>query len=136
MKLLFSVVDTSTFAGFRDLVMMCTLLDTIVRISELLTIKRENVDLKCGEIKLEADRTKTRRARTVPISSKTTKLLAENMKESEDFGEELLFLSYDGRPILANTWRRRMSEYGEMAAVHKKHVSPTRSGTQERCSIS
>lgn len=32
-KLLFSVVDTSTFAGFRDLVMMCTLLDTMVRFS-------------------------------------------------------------------------------------------------------
>jgi integrase/recombinase XerD len=123
-KVLLDVIDTSTFAGFRDYVMVCTLLDTMVRISELLAIKRSNVNLKEGTIKLEAHATKTRRARMVPISSKTAKLLDEYMKESEEFGEELLFLSYDGRPILANSWRRRLSEYGELAGIDQKRVSP------------
>lgn len=77
-------MDTSTFAGFR-------------------AIKRINVNLKEGAIKLEAHETKTRRAKTVPISSKTSKLLADYMKESKEFGEGLLFLTYDWRPVLANS---------------------------------
>lgn len=123
-KALLDKVDTSTFAGFRDFVMVCLLLDTMVRISELVAIKRSNVNLKDGTIKLDAHQTKTRRARTVPISSKTCKLLADYMSESEDFEAELLFLSYDGRPMLPNTWRRRLSEYGELAGINNKRVSP------------
>jgi integrase/recombinase XerD len=123
-KALLAQPDTNTYVGFRDFCMICTLLDTMVRISELLAIKRYNVNLKEGTIKLEAHETKTRRARTVPISSKTSKLLDEYIKETEDFGEEILFLSYDGRPILANTWRRRLSEYGEQAGIRNKQVSP------------
>jgi integrase/recombinase XerD len=123
-KALLNAVDTSTFAGFRDFVMICTLLDTMVRISELLAIKRCNVNLKEGTIKLEAHETKTRRARTVPISSKTCKLLDEYLTETEEFGHDLLFLTYDGRPIVANSWRRRLSEYGEHAGISNKRVSP------------
>jgi integrase/recombinase XerD len=39
-KSLLSVIDTSTIAGFRDYVMVCTLLDTMVRISELIANRR------------------------------------------------------------------------------------------------
>lgn len=116
--------DTNSYVGFRDYVMICVLLDTMVRISELLKMRRGNVDLNEGSIKLEAHETKTRRSRIVPISDKTRKLLAEYMKETEDFGEDTLFLSYDGRPILANTWRTRLSEYGEAAGITNKRVSP------------
>lgn len=123
-KLLLNAVDTSSFAGFRDFVMICTLLDTMVRISELLAIKRHNINLKEGTIKLEAHETKTRRARGVPISSKTSKLLNDYLEEVEDFGHELLFLTYTGQPILANSWRRRLSEYGEIAGINNKRVSP------------
>ncbi|KEO82011.1 tyrosine-type recombinase/integrase [Tumebacillus flagellatus] len=123
-KVLLNAIDTSTFAGFRDYVMVCVLFDSMVRISELLTIRRSNVNLKEGTIKLEAHETKTRRARTVPISSKTSKLLADYINESEEFGEELLFLTYDGRTVLANSWRRRLTEYGEIAGIQNKRVSP------------
>jgi integrase/recombinase XerD len=116
-KALLDKVDTSTFAGFRDFVMVCVLLDTIVRISELMAIKLKREQL-------EAHETKTCRARTVPISTKTCKLLADYMSESEDFNEGMLFLSYDGRSMLPNTWRRRLSEYGELASFNNKRVSP------------
>ncbi|TCP54434.1 phage integrase family protein with SAM-like domain [Tumebacillus sp. BK434] len=44
-KALLDKVDTSTFAGFRDFVMICTLLDTMARISELVALKRSNVNI-------------------------------------------------------------------------------------------
>ena len=46
------------------------------------------------------------------------------MRESEDFGSEYLFVTYDGRDILSNTWRRRLTELGEMAGITNKRVSP------------
>jgi integrase/recombinase XerD len=96
-KTLLNAFDESTYVGFRDKVMVIVLLDSMVRISALLAMKRINVDFNAGVIKLEVMNTKTRKAREVPLCSKTMKLLKEYMNESEDFGEDLLFLTYDGR---------------------------------------
>jgi integrase/recombinase XerD len=123
-KAIFNAFDTTTFVGFRDKVMVMVLLDSMVRVGELLNMKRSNVDFKLGIIKLEALNTKTRKAREVPISSKTAKLLKEYMDESADFEEELLFLTYDGRQIEGNTWRTRLKEIGELAGIKGKRVSP------------
>jgi integrase/recombinase XerD len=123
-KAMLNQIDDSRYVGFRDKVMIYTLLDTMVRISELLNIKRHNVDLKSGHIKLEPHETKTKRARIVPISTKTVKLLKEYMAETEEFDCDILFVTYDGRPIVSNTWRRRLTELGEMAGVVNKRVSP------------
>ena len=123
-KSMLNQIDDTRFVGFRDRVMIYTLLDTMVRISELLNIRRSNVDLNSGYIKLEPHETKTKRARNVPISIKTMKLLKEYMIETEDFGCETLFVTYDGRPIVSNTWRRRLTEYGELAGINNKRVSP------------
>ncbi|WP_368298529.1 tyrosine-type recombinase/integrase [Cytobacillus firmus] len=123
-KAMLNQIDDTRFVGFRDRVMIYTLLDTMVRISELLNIKRCNVDLKSGQIKLEPHKTKTKRARTVPISTKTVKLLKEYMAETEDFDCEILFVTYDGRPIVSNTWRRRLTELGQAAGIDNKRVSP------------
>ncbi|KKK39497.1 integrase [Mesobacillus campisalis] len=123
-KMLLNQIRDDRYVGFRDRVMIYTLLDTMVRISELINIKRSNVDLSSGFIKLDPHETKTKRARNVPISSKTLKLLSEYMNETEDFGVDTLFVTYDGRPILSNTWRRRLTEYGELAGIRNKRVSP------------
>jgi integrase/recombinase XerD len=82
-KKLLAVIDDELYTGFLDKVIIFVLLDTLVRISELVAIKRSNVDLKGGFIQLEAGDNKTRKARTVLLSSKTIKLLKEYMKETD-----------------------------------------------------
>lgn len=124
MKVLLSVIDESFYAGYRNKVMIYALLDTMVRISELLAAKRENVDLKAGSIYLEADITKNRKARIVPLSSQTIKLIAQYLEETSDFQSEYLFLTNDGRQLSANTFRRDMQEYGDKALIKNKRVSP------------
>jgi len=123
-KNLLSVIDDELFTGFRDKVIILVLLDTLVRISELVAIKRDNVDLKGGFIKLEAEETKTRKSRTVPLSSKSIKLLTEYMKETEDFEADHLFLTYDGHQITDSTVRWNLREYGKEAGITNKRVSP------------
>lgn len=78
-----------------------------------------NVYYKAGTIKIEAMNTKTRKAREVPLSSKTIKLLKEYISESQDFGEDLLFLTYDGREMVSNTWRTRLHEVAHLAGIQK-----------------
>lgn len=124
MKVLLSVIDESFYAGYRNKIMIYSLLDTMVRISELLAVKRENVDLKVGSIHLEADITKNRKARIVPLSSQTIKLIAQYVTETSDFQSEFLFVTNDGRRMAANTFRRDMQEYGEKALIKNKRVSP------------
>ena len=91
-KKLLSVIDEELYTGFRDKVIIFVLLDTLVRISELVAIKRFNIDLKGGFIQLEAGDTKTRKARTVPLSIKAIKLLSEYMKKTEDLKINTCFL--------------------------------------------
>jgi integrase/recombinase XerD len=123
-KKLLGVIDDELYTGFRDKVIIFVLLDTLVRISELVAIKRNNVDLKGGFIQLEAGDTKTRKARTVPLSSKTIKLLKEYINETEDFGDEYLFLTYDGHQINQATVRLNLHDYGKKAGIINKRVSP------------
>lgn len=122
-KLIIGQIDERYYAGFRDKCLIYTLLDTMVRISELLAIKRQNVDFKQGIIKLEAHETKTKRARTVPISTKTVNLLRQYLNETEEFNHDLLFLTYNGQALTANTVRRALMDYAKSAGINKR-VSP------------
>ncbi|WP_409253861.1 tyrosine-type recombinase/integrase [Bacillus sp. SCS-153A] len=123
-KKLLSVIDDELYTGFRDKIIILVLLDTMVRISELVALKRCNVDLKGGFISLEAEETKTRKYRSVPLSTKTIKLLSDYIKETEDFEGEHLFLTYDGRKINPSTIRVILRDYGKAAAISGKRVSP------------
>ncbi|WP_408006115.1 hypothetical protein ACJROX_15495 [Pseudalkalibacillus sp. A8] len=49
-----NAIDDSTFRGFRDLIIVYILLDTMVRCSELINIKRDKMDLVAGTVQLEA----------------------------------------------------------------------------------
>lgn len=120
---LLNVIDDSHYTQYRDKVLILTLLDTMCRISELLAVKRSNVNVKDGYIELQAGDTKTRKARTVPLSFKTAKLLSEYMEETNIFGEDTLFLTYNGKPLNDNTVRKRLMDYKELAGI-KKRVSP------------
>jgi integrase/recombinase XerD len=121
---LINTIDDSTFRGFRDLVMVFLLLDTMVRCSELIQIRRENVDLSSGLIQLEAPDTKTKKARLVPLSTRTIKILKEYLEESEEFNSEVLFVTYDGLPLSDNTVRKNLQEWGKKANITSKRVSP------------
>ncbi|RKD75249.1 integrase/recombinase XerD [Sinobaca qinghaiensis] len=123
-KSLINSVNTSTFKGFRDLAIIFTLLDTMIRCSELINIKKNNVDLKAGTILLESINTKTKKARLVPLSVKAIDILNEYKKEIADFDSEFLFLTYEGKKLSDNTVRKNLQELGKVAGITNKRVSP------------
>lgn len=119
-----SVIDTDTFVGFRDYLIILIIMDTLARAREIVNIQRSNIDLKAQEIGLEADGTKAKKARTLPLSNRTARMLTEYMAESEEFEEETLFVTYDGRPLNDGTLRKNLSEYGKLVGIDNKRVSP------------
>ncbi|MBU9712394.1 tyrosine-type recombinase/integrase [Evansella tamaricis] len=123
-KRLLDTPDDIRFVGFRDKVIMMILLDTMVRVSELSKIRRQDVDLKGGEIVLQPHITKTKRNRSVPLSNNTIKILTEYLYETEEFQEETLFVTYDGQPLNTGTIRKQLHFYGEIAGIKDKRVSP------------
>jgi integrase/recombinase XerD len=121
---LLSVIDKESYTGFRDALIIQFLLDAMVRISELVTIRKENVHLDDGFVKLEATETKTRRARLVPLSIRTIEVLHEYLKETKEFENDFLFLTYEGTPLSADTVRWSLRQIGESAGITNKRVSP------------
>ena len=63
------LLDKESYTGFRDALIIQFLLDTMVRVSELVAIRRENVHLDDGFVKLEATETKTRTSKASTIIS-------------------------------------------------------------------
>lgn len=121
---LLTVIDINSYTGFREALIIQFLLDTMVRVSEMVAIKRENVQIEDGFVKLEATETKTRRARLVPLSARTSKILKEYMKETKEFENEYLFLTYEGQPLSADTVRWSLRQIGQEAEITSKRVSP------------
>jgi integrase/recombinase XerD len=96
----------------------------MVRVCELVDMKRQNIDFKTMSIRLEAADTKTRVGRTVPISARTAKLLREYLHETEEFGNDYVFLSFEGEKIGEATVRDNLRVYGQVAKITNKRVSP------------
>ena len=121
---LIAAIDDDNYVGFRTKVMTYVLLDTMVRVCELVDIKRQNIDFKTMSIRLEAADTKTRVGRVVPISARTAKLLSEYLHETEECGNEYVFLTYEGEKIGEATVRDNLRVYGQVAKITNKRVSP------------
>lgn len=123
-KKLLNIVDESTYTGFRDKVIIYLLLDTMVRCTELVNVRKENVDLIEGTIKLESEGTKTKKNRTVPLSTRTIKVLKEYLEETDDFESEWALTTYEGEKMADGTIRKRLKEVGNDAGIFNKRVSP------------
>jgi integrase/recombinase XerD len=123
-KRMIGALDDRQYTQFRTKLQVFMLLDTMARGGELLAIKRNNIDFNKLHIYLEAEDTKVRSGRFVPISIRTAKLLKEYLDETEEFGSEFLFVSYEGEPLGYTTLRDSLKVLGRIAGIYDKRVSP------------
>ncbi|GIM30124.1 hypothetical protein CPJCM30710_27900 [Clostridium polyendosporum] len=68
-KSLLKLCNLNTFVGLRDYTVMVLILDTGIRINELLNLKIDDVNLKTGIITVRAEIAKTRASRFLPLRS-------------------------------------------------------------------
>ncbi|MCM3272976.1 tyrosine-type recombinase/integrase [Paenibacillus elgii] len=112
--------DKRTYAGFRDYVFMTLLVDGFFRINEALQLKRSDINFDIGMAKASAKNVKSRRARSVPLSKPTLRLVKELLKENEDFGTDYLFVTNYGLPISDDRMRDRIKEHAKNAGIETR----------------
>ncbi|EGG35237.1 tyrosine-type recombinase/integrase [Paenibacillus sp. HGF5] len=116
--------DRRDFVGFRDYVAICLMLDSGLRISEMLSLRAADIDFQTRFITLPGDRNKNRKPRLVPISAQVTKLLLQLIDENRaHFTTDRLFLSCYGDPVTANHFNKRLKYYGEKAGIEGKKMT-------------
>lgn len=111
--------DQRTYVGFRDYVFQICLLDTGMRMNELLSITPESIDVKTRSIHLGAEFNKNRRFRVVPLSAETLKLLFELIDENRaNFPHaKRIFLSCYGEEVRDTQMNKRLKYYGDITGV-------------------
>lgn len=119
---LFGACDQRTYVGFRDYVYQWTLLDSAMRINELLSLRPGDIDLKTRTITLDAQFNKNRRARLIPLSAETLKLLLELIDENKAHfpHAEKVFLSCYGEEVSDTQMNKRLKYYGDITGVGKE----------------
>jgi integrase/recombinase XerD len=120
LRLLMSAPNQRRYAGFRDYVLMNVLTDGFMRISEALSITKEAVDFEIGGVTIKASTSKSRRSRWIPLEKPTLKLLAELIRENNDFNTSYVFLANYGERLADGQFRHRLKEYAKKVGITKR----------------
>lgn len=121
---LLSVMDKSYYTVYRDYVLTVLLLDSMMRISEAVRLTRKDIDRDAGVVIVRAQIAKSRKARAVPVSDKTIRMLDELMKENDhEIRSEYVFATGEESYYDRQTYNQRLKNYALSAHI-KKNVHP------------
>lgn len=126
---LFDQPDTAKLTGLRDRAILELLFSSGLRVSELVSLDREHINLKRREFMV---RGKGQKDRPIFISPAAAEWIAQYLGERED-NTRPLFVRYSGRKTIdlsgnyhrltARSVQRLVSRYALLAGI-TKHVSP------------
>lgn len=112
-----------TLIGLRDRLLMLLMLDSGLRLSESLTLKLRDVDLKVGTALVLG---KGRKERRVPFAGTTRQALEAYLQARWRIRttSEVLIVSRSGRPLTSRHVQLSMRRYGRLAGIEGVRVSP------------
>lgn len=114
--------DLHKFTGYRDYTVLVLMLDTGLRLGELVRLTLPQVDIK--SCFLTGVLGKSRRPRDVPFSDEVRKVLQKYLKIRGELQCDYLFVTIDEEPLKVRTVQDIIKEYGEKAGIKDVRVSP------------
>ena len=118
-KKFLDAIDKSTFAGLRDYIMCIFIIDTGIRPSEAIQIKKDDIDYESKQVRLRSEITKTRVARTVPMSDY---IFAELRKlfhyEPKEWNNPYLFCTSEGKPLNTLSFRHNIRKVALRTGIY------------------
>jgi integrase/recombinase XerD len=124
-KKLFAALDRSTSLGARNYLILLLLLDTGVRISELVQIRMSDFDSLLGSVKVTG---KGSKERMVYVSRQSRKELVKYTKNTRaeicQATSEYLFPAKDGEHITINSVQQTIRRLVEKAGLHGVECHP------------
>jgi len=122
---LLGAVDTSSGEGYRDYVIILTLLDTALRVSELCSLRLVNLWLEDGMLKVMG---KGNKERLIPIGRHVQRLLwryiNKHRPEPANANVHFLFLTREGRPLTKDRVEKMLVRCGQRAGIEGVRCSP------------
>lgn len=116
--------DQKSFSQFRDYVIMILIIDSGMRLGEIISLEKSEVDLMKKQITLPASKNKNRKSRILPLSVETVRLLKQLITEtSVEFDTEYVFTTNYGEKMSEKTLQKAFTKYAEKAKIGKT-VSP------------
>ena len=113
--------DMTSFAEYRNWVLISFLIGTGVRALELRNIKIKDVDLKSSMLIVR--RTKSRRQRYVPISKSLNKILTEYLEyRNHENDDEYLFCNEFGEYMPRTTLQGAITKYCKKRGIKKYSI--------------
>lgn len=120
-KRLFNVMDTQFLTDFRDYVLTNVLLDCMSRISETVQLRIKDIDFENGFVHIRATIAKSRKARTIPISERSLRLINELIAENPSREpSEYIFMTENGAHYDRNRFNQRLKRYSVLAGIDKR----------------
>ncbi len=121
LKRLLAQPDRSSFVGYRDYTIMLILLDTGVRLSELINMKMADVDLQGGKIVVWG---KGSKERAVIFQATTRRFLQRYIRLRGSVNHDYLWITDLGEDLKHRTLQERLKMYGNQAGLINVRVSP------------
>jgi site-specific recombinase XerD len=121
-RLLRAIRRTATkYFVARDIAIISLFISTGIRVSELISLRKSDVDLTNKIIKVHR---KGNKDQTIPLNFEMAKLLFKLLNKSTPSGEDKVFLSKNKQGIKANTVYELVKKYLERAEIHKSKHGP------------
>ena len=118
-KKFINAIDTSTFAGLRDYTICLFIIDTGIRPSEVVQLRKEDVNKDSRQVYLRSEITKTRVARTVPISDYVLNKVQKLHKyELEEWANPYLFCTSEGEQLSTLSFRHNIRKVALKTGIH------------------
>lgn len=121
LKALLDAPNKATFTGYRDHVLMLTLFDTMIRISEAEGIVIPNINWRERKIKVYG---KGRKERYVPFQKTLERHLKEYIEIRGYLDHDFLFVNIDNTPMKTRTMQENIQAHGVAAGIKGVRVSP------------
>ena len=122
---LLNAVCLDTAEGYRDYAILLMLLDTGIRLSELIGLRLTDVNLQDRIITVKG---KGNKERLVPFGKSVQRLLWRYISyfrsEPALVTIDQLFLTHDGRCLSKNRIESRMKKYGQRSGINRVRCSP------------
>ncbi|WP_046214804.1 tyrosine-type recombinase/integrase [Paenibacillus wulumuqiensis] len=121
LRMLFDAPNKKTFTGYRDYVIMSTLLDTGVRISELERLDLSDINWADRILRVYG---KGRKERFVPFSRRLEKMLRTYLELRGSLSTEALFVNIDDKRFKSRGMQQTIKNYGDITGIKGVRCSP------------
>lgn len=118
---LLSQPNLETFVGLRDYTIMVTLLETGIRLRELVDVELGDVRFNDSQILIHG---KNGHDRLVPFQARMAKVLRKYINIRGKSETEALFITHDDGKMSRKAVQDRLAKYGRMAMIENVRCSP------------